>query len=161
MLRIPYFHYTSLNNLFKLFRSGQLNSRAWLIDNSPDFEDISIDPDQITRSELGLLDFVPIFPGYIKKYYREPQLHRYLQEFYDEPIVYNRSFYGALNKTLREEQGDNYEEVILLLLNHRKIIDYAEEGYVRYFTNIAIKGESDEMECNSVDDLMSIRCPNI
>lgn len=155
MVKIPFFHYTYLDNLIEIFRDGNLRSRAGLSVQELDYEDISIDPEQNIRKQMGLLEYVPIFPGYFKKYYRQDELDAYLRENYDDPRVYNRSFYGSLNKTLRAKLEEFYEKIVLLLLNHDKIIRYAEEGNVRFFDTIAIKGLADEFVCDCENDLLS------
>jgi len=155
MFRMPYFHYTAIDNLVEMFRSKHLRSRGWLLANARDFEDISIDPEQTRRAELELIDYVPLFPGYFQKYYREAELDEYLRRNYDEPRVYNRSFYGSLNLTLREELGEEYEQTSLLLLNHDKIMEYVKAGDIRFFTKIAIKPDAEEYECDDSEDLMN------
>ncbi len=68
--------------------------------------------------------------------------------------VYNRSFFGSLNKTLREKMGEDYERVVLLLINGEKINQFADKGYVKFYTDIAIKGDSESVSCLSKDELL-------
>jgi hypothetical protein len=115
------------------------------------FNEISIDPEQEGRSELKLTNYIPLYVGYYRRYCRG-EINDYLCHNYDDPVIYNGSFYGSLNKTLRTNLGDDYENIILLLIHNDRIRYHADNDLVRLFNNIAIKSDTIELICNSYDD---------
>ena len=152
MTKVPVFHYTPLDNFYDIISNGQLHSRTWMKEHGTTFQDISIDPDQPVREEKGLLDYVPLFLGFHALYREDDDLHNHLKNNYDEPKVQNPSFFGALNKTLRERLGASYERIILLLIKWEIIMDFADRGYVRFFTDIAVKPDVEECDCTNSNE---------
>lgn len=142
-MKIPFFHYTYLDNLTAIISDGRISSRASLTSAGKKFTDISIDPKQPVRDDLGLLNYIPMFPGFYSKY-RGAELNDYLRLHYDEPKVQNKSFYGSLNKVLQFKPNTKYEEVITLLVKESLIYDFADRGKVRFFSNIAVKPSVEE-----------------
>lgn len=152
MAKFPIFHYTHFDSLLKIFEIGQLHSRDWLIQNDHNFNEISIDPDQTTRGLMGLTNYVPMFVGYYKRFERG-EIDAHLRENYDDPIIYNGSYYGSLNKNLQHNLGQNYERIILLLIHSSKIIELVNGKKGKLFSDIAIKGVSEELSYESYEDL--------
>jgi hypothetical protein len=72
---------------------------------------------------------------------------------YDDPRVYNKSFYGTLAKTLQNEMGDKYENIIILLVDDQLVYKSADQGRVRFFTDIAVKQHAKEHTISSRMDL--------
>lgn len=151
-MRIPFFHYTSLDNLPNMLINGRLMSREGLEQKGEEFHDVSIDPAQTTRRERGLTKYIPLFAGF-HGLYRGYELNGFMSNRYDDPKVMNKTFYGALNKTLQTNMGINYEKIIILLVNNELVFKYADYGKVRFFTDIAIRSTSDEMRVRSRMDL--------
>jgi len=155
MTKVPVFHYTTLDNFYDIISNGQLHSRTWMKEHGTTFQDISIDPDQPVREEKGLLDYVPLFLGFHARYREDYNLHKYLENNYDDPKVQNPSFFGSLNKVLRVKLGKSYERVILLLINWDIITEFADKGYVRFFTDIAVKPDVFECDCNDCEEFLT------
>lgn len=153
MTKVPVFHYTTLDNFYDIISNGQLHSRTWMKEHGTTFQDISIDPDQPVREEKGLLDYVPLFLGFHALYRDDINLHIYLQDNYDEPKVQNPSFFGSLNKILRQRLGASYERVILLLIRWDAITNFANQGYIRFFSDIAVKPDVEECDCADSNEL--------
>jgi hypothetical protein len=151
-LRIPFLHYTSFDNLPHILEDTRLVSRNGLRKNSWDFDDISIDPAQPVREELGLLDYIPLFAGFYELF-RSYELNGYLMNHYDDPKVQNKSFYGTLNKTLQPKMGDRYENIIILLVDDEHVYKFADQGKVRFFTDLAVKEYSRELSIDNRADL--------
>lgn len=151
-MKIPFFHYTSLENLSNILTNGQLVSREGLKQKRMEFVDVSIDPTQTARQGLGLLNYIPLFPGF-HGLYRSSELNRFLMDNYDDPKVCNKTFYGALNKTLQPKRGSSYEKIIILLVNNELVFKFADYGKIRFFTNIAIRSNSAEMIVRNRKDL--------
>lgn len=143
MTRIPFFHYTFLDSLDKILTDKQIRSRYCLDSSRQDFVDISIDPEQPVRTKKGLNNYVPLFAGFYARF-RSYELNGYLMNNYDDPKVQNPSFYGSLNETLRQKLGNQYEKVIILLVNDERIYEFADGGKIRLFSNIAVKPDSIE-----------------
>jgi len=101
-----------------------------------------------------LLDYVPLFPGFYTLF-RGYELNGYLMKVYDEPKVQNKSFYGSLNKVLQVNMGDKYENVIILLVNDELVYNFADQGKVRFFSDIAIKPDAEESVISNRMDLLS------
>lgn len=147
MVKVPVFHYTPLDNFYDILSNGQMHSRTWMIEHGVLFQDISIDPEQPVREAKELLEYIPLFLGFYALYREDIHLHNYLRTKYDEPKVQNPSFFGSLNKTLRERLEGSYERVILLLIKWDMIMAFADKGYVRFFTDIAVKPDVNECKC--------------
>jgi len=155
MTKVPVFHYTPLNNFYGIISNGQLHSRNWMKAHETTYQDISIDPEQPVREEKGLLDYVPLFLGFYALWRDDLDLHNYLVSNYDDPKIQNPSFFGSLNKVLRVRHADSYHRVILLLIKWNIITDFAERGYVRFFTDIAVKPDVDECDCTDCEEFLS------
>lgn len=151
-MKIPFFHYTSLDNLASILDDGRLVSRYWLEKNGRQITDISIDPKQPVRKDLGLLEHVPIFPGFYTLF-RSYEFNGYLQKSYDDPKVQNKSFYGTLNRVLQAKMGEEYENVIILLVRNDLVYELADQQSVRFFSDIAVKPEADESPVTCRADL--------
>lgn len=76
-----------------------------------------------------------------------------MAEEYDQPKVQNKSFYGTLNKVLQFKQGIKYDNVIILLINDEFVYSLAEQGKVRFFSDIAIKDTAAELEVTDRESL--------
>jgi hypothetical protein len=152
-MRVPFFHYTCLDNLPNILKDARIVSRYCLAKHSKKFTDISIDTNQIGRESLGLTKHIPLFPGFYTLY-RGYELNGYLMEQYDKPKVQNKSFYGSLNKVLQVRMGDKYDSVIILLVSDELIYNFADQGKVRFFSDIAIKPDANEIEIKSKADLV-------
>ncbi len=152
-MRIPFFHYTSLDSFNNILSDGRLISRNGLMAKGKKIVDISIDPTQAKRETLGLTNYIPMFAGFYEKF-RSYELNGYLSSEYDSPKVYNKSFYGSLNKTLQNTMGKNYERVIIILVKDELVYRYADAGKVRLFTDIAIKDDAVELPVKSKEDLL-------
>jgi hypothetical protein len=85
-----------------------------------------------------------MFAGFYELY-RDYDFNVYLMNNYDEPKIQNVSFYGSLNKTLQRNLGDNYQNVIIYMVNDEHIYQNADAGKLRAFSNIAIKEDSYEL----------------
>lgn len=153
-MRVPFFHYTYLDNLPSILKDGRVVSRYYLVKNDNKFTDISIDPDQPVREELGLLDYVPLFPGFYALF-RGYELNGSLMQEYDDPKVQNKSFYGSLNKVLQVKMGVKYENVIILLVDDELVYNFADQGKVRFFSDIAVKPNAEEFEIENRTDLLN------
>jgi len=153
-MRVPFFHYTCLDSLPSILEDARVVSRHWLARNGREFTEISIDPDQQVRDELELLDYVPLFPGFYTLF-RGYELNGYLMLEYDDPKVQNKSFYGSLNKVLQVNMGDKYENVITLLVDDELVYNFADQGKVRFFSDIAIKSDAEESVISNRKDLLS------
>lgn len=151
-MRVPFFHYTCLESLPGIVQDSKLLARYWLAKKCREFTDISIDPKQPVREQRGLLNYIPLFPGFYTLY-RGYEFNGYLMREYDDPKVQNKSFYGTLNKTLQFKQGINYENVIILLVNDALVYDFADKGKVRFFSDIAVKPEAVELPIGTRMDL--------
>jgi hypothetical protein len=97
--------------------------------------------------------YIPLFPGFYTLC-RSYELNGYLMKQYDKPKVQNKSFYGSLNKILQVRMGDKYYSVIILLVNDELIYNFADQGKVRFFSDIAIKPSANEIEIKSRADLL-------
>lgn len=139
-MRIPFFHYTSLDNLPSILINARLVSRSDLNKRGAKFNDVSIDPTQPVREELGLLKYIPLFVGFYT--YKNYELKGYLGKEYDYLMVQNKSFYGTLNKTLQTKMGSSYEKIVILLVNNELVYEFADQGKIRFFTDLAVKRES-------------------
>ena len=122
--------------------------------------DISIDPSQTKREALGLTNYVPLFAGFYELF-RGSELNSYLIREYDSPKVQNKSFYGTLNKILQNKMGSDYERIIILMVKDELVYRYADEGKVRYFTDIAIKNTAIERPIKSRVNLVNWLTANI
>lgn len=152
-MRVPFFHYTCLDNLPSILKDVRVVSRYCLAKDDKEFTDISIDTNQTGREQLGLTKYVPLFPGF-HTLYRGYELNGYLMEQYDNPKVQNKSFYGSLNKILQVRMGDKYDNVIILLVDDELVYNFADQGKVRFFSDIAIKPDAYEIEIKSRADLV-------
>ena len=152
-MRIPFFHYTYLDNLPSILKDGRVVSRYWLAKKGRKFTDISIDPSQSAREQLGLLDYIPLFPGFYALW-RSYELNGYLMQEYDEPKVQNKSFYGSLNKVLQVRLGVKYDNVVILLVNDELVYNFADQGKVRFFSDIAVKRTAQEIAIENRRDLL-------
>jgi len=155
MTKVPVFHYTPLDNFYEILSHGQLHSRTWLDQNTVTYEDISIDPEQPIRAQKGLLTHVPLFLGFYALWRDNENYHIHLANNYDDPKIQNPSFFGSLNKILRMRLGESYQRIILLLIKWDVITEFADRGYVRYFTDIAVKPDADEYDCPNSNQLLS------
>lgn len=144
-IRVPFFHYSILESLDDILTAGRLLSRDSLANQGMDFQDISIDHTQRIRQALGLTNYVPMFAGFYTLY-REYSFNGYLMNNYDDPKITNVSFYGSLNRTLQQSLGDNYQNVIIFMIDAEHIYRNADEGRIRAFSDIAIKADSYELE---------------
>lgn len=153
-MRVPFFHYTCLDNLARILEDGQVVSRNHLESNGEKFTDISIDPSQKRRRECGLLDYIPLFPGFYTKF-RGYGLNVYLTWTYDNPKVQNKSFYGTLNKVLQFKMGVKYDNVIIMLVDDELVYNFADQQKVRFFSDIAIKSGAQEFEIGNKKDLVN------
>lgn len=151
-MRVPFFHYTYLENLSNILKDGRVVARYWLEKNCRKFTDISIDPKQQAREKLGLLKYVPLFPGFYTLY-RGYGLNGYLGREYDRPKVQNKSFYGSLNKVLQFKNGIKYDNVIILLVNDELVYNFADQDKVRCFSDIAVKQNAQECAIRNRTDL--------
>jgi len=151
-MKIPFFHYTSLDNLSNILTNGRLVSREGLKQKGAEFVDVSIDPAQTTRQGLGLLNYIPLFPGF-HGLYRSYELNRFMTDNYDDPKVCNKTFYGALNKTLQPKMVSSYEKIIIFLVNNELVFKFADYGKIRFFTDIAIRSNSAGMLVRNRKDL--------
>lgn len=152
-MRVPFFHYTCLDNLSSILKDARIVSRYCLAKYGRRFTDISIDTDQTGREQRGLTKYIPLFPGFYTLY-RSYELNGYLMKQYDDPKVQNKSFYGSLNKILQFRMGDKYDTVIILLVNDELVYNFANQSKVRFFSDIAIKPDADEIEIKSRADLV-------
>jgi hypothetical protein len=152
-LRIPFFHYTNLDSLPAIVQDGRVISRYWLGTYGKKFCEISIDEKQPVRKERGLLQYVPLFAGFYTLY-RGSEFNNYLDRHYDDPKVQNKSFYGALHKTLRNKMAQDYEKVIILLINDNLIYNLADQGKIRFFSDIAVKPGIKEVPIRNRDQLI-------
>jgi len=153
-MRVPFFHYTCLDSLPSILEDARVVSRYWLAKNGKEFTDISIDPDQPVREKLGLLEYVPLFPGFYTLY-RGYELNGYLMQEYDNPKVQNKSFYGSLNKVLQVKMGVKYDNVIILLVNDELVYNFADQGKIRFFSDIAVKPNAQEFAIKNRTDLLN------
>lgn len=153
-MRVPFFHYTYLDSLPSILKDGRIVSRDYLAKNGKKFTDISIDSDQPVREELELLDYVPLFPGFYTLY-RGYELNGYLMQEYDNPKIQNKSFYGTLNKVLQFKSGVKYDNVIILLVNDELVYNFADQGKVRFFSDIAVKPNAEEFKIENRTDLLN------
>jgi hypothetical protein len=153
-MRIPFFHYTYLDSLPSILKDVRVVSRYWLARNGRKFTDISIDPDQPVREKLGLLKYVPLFPGFYTLY-RGYELNGYLTLEYDNPKVQNKSFYGSLNKVLQFRRDVKYDNVVILLVNDELVYNFADQGKVRFFSDIAVKPNAQEFAIKDRTDLLN------
>ena len=151
-MRVPFFHYTCLESLPSILQDTVLLSRYWLEKKCKEFTDISIDPKQPVREQRGLLNYVPLFPGFYTLF-RSYEFNGYLMREYDDPKVQNKSFYGTLNKTLQFKIGIKYENVIILLVNDEVVYNFADKGKVRFFSDIAVKPDTVEIPVKHKTDL--------
>lgn len=153
-IKVPFCHYTYLDNLYSIIEMGQLRSRKALKKGRINFEDISIDPDQSTRENMGLTSSVPIFIGYYTLFRKSRNLWKYLRDNYESPKIQNTRFYGALHKTIKNEKPDRYERVVTIIIHFDKICESANKGLITFYTDIAIKSDSECLECLSKDQLL-------
>jgi hypothetical protein len=153
-MRVPFFHYTCLDSLPSILEDARVASRYWLATNGKEIVDISIDPKQPVRKQRGLLNYIPLFPGFYTLY-RGYELNGYLMQEYDDPKVQNKSFYGTLNKILQFKMGVKYGNVIILLVNDELVYNFADQGKVRFFADLAVKPESVEFPINNRSDLVN------
>ncbi len=144
-IRVPFFHYSTLDSLEDILTAGRLLSRDSLENVGKAFKDISIDPSQTIRHSMGLTNYVPMFAGFYTLY-REYHFNGYLMNNYDNPKIQNVSFYGSLNKTLQQNLGEDYQNVVIFMINDEHIYQSADKGRIRAFSDIAIKDESYELE---------------
>jgi hypothetical protein len=142
------------------FNQERLVARQWQKKKGISFKDISIDPDQQKRESKNLLSYVPLFPGYYQLM-RSYDVNGYLMSNYDDPKVQNKSFYGTLNKVLQFRKGIDYSKVVILLVDDNAIYDCAREGSLRFFSDIAIKSNSEEHVVGSKGDLIKLLEQNI
>ena len=141
-------------------REGRVVSRLGQIEAGRNFTDISIDSRQPVRSRLGLLNYIPMFPGFYSRY-RGYELNGFLMSNYDEPKVQNKSFYGTFNKVLQFKDGMDYEKVLTLLINDEVVYRRAEEGRVRFFDDIAVKPNAIEVPIANRRELTDALMANI
>jgi hypothetical protein len=153
-VRVPFFHYTYLDSLPSILKDARVVSRYSLARNDKKFTDISIDPSQPVREQLGLLKYIPLFPGFYTLF-RGYELNGYLMQDYDNPKVQNKSFYGSLHKTLQFKAGIKYENVIILLVNDEIVYNFADQGKVRFFSDIAVKPGAEERVIENRADLLN------
>lgn len=153
-MRVPFFHYTYLDSLPNILKNARVVSRYSLARNDKKFTDISIDPSQPVREQLGLLKYIPLFPGFYTLF-RGYELNGYLMQEYDNPKVQNKSFYGSLHKTLQFKAGIKYENVITLLVNDELVYNFADQGKVRFFSDIAVKPDAEEHVIENRADLLN------
>jgi hypothetical protein len=137
-----------------MLKDGRVVSRQWLAKSGRKFTDISIDPKQRIRERRGLLEYVPLFPGFYALW-RDYELNGYLMHEYDDPKVQNPSFYGSLNKNLQVNMGAKYDTVIVLLVSDELVYNFADQGKVRFFSDIAIKPEVEELPIANRADLLN------
>lgn len=159
-MRVPFFHYTSLDNLPRILIDSRLKSRSELNRNQTSFKDVSIDSKQLTRGKLGLLGFIPLFAGFYTIYTNE-ELSDYLKRKHNYMSVQNKTFYGSLNKTLQLKLGNNYEKIIILMVSNELVYQYADRGKLRFFRHLAISADNDEMPIRNRLDLESCLKENI
>jgi len=153
-MRVPFFHYTCLDSLPSILEDSRVVSRYWLAKNGKEFTDISIDPNQPVREERELLDYVPLFPGFYTLY-RGYELNGYLMQEYDNPKVQNKSFYGSLNKVLQVKMGVKYDNVVILLVDDELVYNFADQGKMRFFSDIAVKPSAQEFTIENRTDLLN------
>lgn len=158
--RIPFFHYTYLDNLQSIVKDGRIISRHGQQRVRKEFVDISIDTEQPVRNRLRLLDYIPLFPGFYALY-RGYELNGHLMNHYDAPKVQNKSFYGTLNKVLQFKRGIKYENVIIFLVNDEVVYNLADRGKIRYFSDIAVKPRSVEHKITNRQDLLEVLTAHI
>lgn len=144
-----------MDNLPRILKDGRLISRHWQTQAGNSFVDISIDPSQPVRQRLKLLDYVPLFPGYYQLY-RDYDFNGYLMSNYDDPKVQNKSFYGTLNKVLQFREDIEYESVIILMVDSKVVHDCADNGKLRFFSDIAVKPGSQEYQVKNKADLSNL-----
>lgn len=154
-MRVPFFHYTYLDSLPSILKDGRVVSRYWLAKSRKKFTDISIDSNQPVRERLGLLEYIPLFPGFYTLF-RGYELNGYLMQQYDDPKVQNKSFYGSLNKVLQFKKGVNYDNVIILLVNDELVYNFADQGKIRCFSDIAVKPNAHEYAVKNRADLLKL-----
>jgi len=152
-MKVPFFHYTYLDSLPSIIKDARVVSRHWLAKYGREFTDISIETGPSVREGFELLDYIPLFPGFYAKF-RSYELNGYLMyEYGEDPKVQNKSFYGSLNRVLQVRLDDNYENVIILLVDDELVYNFADQDKVRFFSDIAIKAEAEEIEINNRMDL--------
>ena len=151
-MRIPFFHYTYLDSLAGIAGDGRIISRGQQARAGKRFTDISIDSRQPVRARLGLLDYVPLFPGFYALF-RGYELNGFLMANYDQPKVQNKSYYGSMNKVLQFKKGIEYGNVISMLIKDECIFDLADKGRIRFFADIAVKPGTREYPIRSRKDL--------
>jgi hypothetical protein len=159
-MRIPFFHYTNIENLQSILVNKRIISRDGLKKTGTGFNDVSIDPTQPVRKDKNLWGYIPLFPGFYT-YNRSNQFGYYLKQEYDKPIVQNKSFYGTLHKTLRTKMGNNYENIIIFLVKDALIYQFADKGKVRFFKDIAVKPNVPELPVKNRQDLTKCLKQNI
>jgi hypothetical protein len=159
-MRVPFFHYTSLDNLPRILIDSRLKSRSELNRNLTLFNDVSIDSRQLTRGKLGLMKFIPLFAGFYTIYNNE-ELSDCLNKKHSYTLVQNKTFYGSLNQTLQFNLGKDYEKIIILMVNNELVYKFADQGKARFFSDIAIREESEETTISNRLDLENCLKENI
>lgn len=152
--KVPFFHYTHINNLMKIIKTGQLRSRGVLNKAGSTYQDISIDPEQRVRTSMGLDEYIPLFVGYYS-HKRSRSLWKYLRNNYEKPKIQNKRFYGSLHKTLKEKMDADYPNISILLVKFSKLCSSADSDELKYFNDLAIKNETNELHCHCKSDLLS------
>ena len=119
------------------------------------FEDIAIEVCDSKRGELNLLDYIPFFVG-SHKWWHPYDFNGFLMTNGYYWKFANRSFYGSLNKTLRNRMAaSQYGEIVILMLKEEVIRIAARNNAVRLFDNIAIKDEAAEVSFSSENELFT------
>ena len=153
MTKVPFFHYTHLDNIDSMIAQRAVRSRAFLKSISARFRDVSIDRRQQKRRSLGLTNHLPTFAGFYS-YKRGTELELYLQYHYDDPPVQNPSFYGCLMRPLRWKSY--YRDLVILMISEELVLRYADEGRVILYNGTAIKDGSDRIEFSGRAGFMNV-----
>ena len=152
MAKIPFFHYTHLKTISKLLSDGGLMSRDCIKARGGTFRDIAVEVGESKRAHRNLTRSIPMFPGFYSRD-RSLQLNMHMWEHYEEPPFSNSSYFGSLNRTLRERMGKEYQNVVSLLLKPQVVRRWADAGRARFFDQIAIKPESREHPAKTAAEL--------
>jgi hypothetical protein len=106
---------------------------------------------------MGLLECVPIFPGFFGFYaaFRSADLNAYLNSFYDKPRMQNRNFYKMIKK-VRDNWGEEILcKLVILMINPDAIYRSAQRRLTRLFSGIAIEPDAIELSSGSRSELLA------
>lgn len=151
MVKFPIFHYTHLENFIEIAKSGQLRCREVLISRRTEFNDVSIDEEQVIRTAMELTGHVPMYVGFYELF-RSYALNGYLMGNYDDPKVQNPNFYGSLNVHIRNKLDTDYSKMVILLIKTEKITELIKAHRIRLWNTVAISGDASEIEFSDEEE---------